>query len=83
VSAAGLQSISGTFELSNLTALTTVTAPSLASVGAINFVILPLLSSMTLGIRQAGNIRISDTQLSTLTGISLSSVGDFGVGTRP
>jgi hypothetical protein len=80
VTANGLKTITGTFELLNLTALQTLTAPSLTSVGGINFVILPLLQSMTLGITQAGNVRISDTQLSALTGLSLTSVGDFGVG---
>jgi hypothetical protein len=77
--AAGLQSITGTFELLNLTALTTVNAPSLTSVGAINFVILPLFNTMTLGISTAGNVQISDTQLGALNGISLSSVGDFDI----
>jgi len=81
VTASGLKSITGTFELLNLTALQTLTAPSLTSVGGINFVILPLLQSMSLGITQAGNVRISDTQLSALTGLSLTTVGDFGVGT--
>lgn len=80
VTASGLKTITGTFELLNLTALQTLTAPSLTSVGGINFVILPLLQSMSLGITQAGNVRISDTQLSALTGLSLTTVGDFGVG---
>jgi hypothetical protein len=79
--ASGLQSISGTFELLNLTALQTLDAPSLSSVGGINFVILPLLQTMTLDINQAGNIRVSDTQLSSLSGFSLTSVNDFGIGT--
>jgi hypothetical protein len=78
--ASGLQSISGTFELLNLTGLQTLSAPSLTSVGGINFVILPLLQTMTLGITQAGDVRISDTELSTLSGFSLSTVNDFGIG---
>ena len=78
--ASGLQSISGQFELLNLTALQTLTAPSLTSVGSINFVILPLLQSMSFDINQAGNIHISDTQLSSLSGFSLSSVSDFCIG---
>lgn len=78
--ASGLQSISGTFELLNLTALATLDAPSLTSVGSLSFVILPVLASMTLGITQAGNIHISDTELSALNGISLTSINDFGVG---
>jgi hypothetical protein len=79
-SASGLQSISGTFELLNLTGLQSLSAPSLTSVGGINFVILPLLQTMTLGITEAGNVRISDTQLSALNGLSLSTVGDLGIG---
>jgi hypothetical protein len=82
VTASGLKTITGTFELLNLTALQTLTAPSLTSVGGINFVILPLLQSMSLGITQAGNVRISDTQLSALTGLSLSTVGDLGIGKK-
>ena len=82
VQATGLQSIGGTFELLNLTALTTVNAPSLTSVGGINFVILPLFATMTLGISQAGNVQISDTQLAALNGLSLSSVGDFDISTQ-
>ena len=82
-SAPGLESIGGTFELLNLTALLSLSAPSLTSVGGINFVILPLLSTMTFGINQAGNIVISDTQLATLDGFSLTAVNDFRIGTSP
>jgi hypothetical protein len=78
-----LQTITGTFELLNLTGLTTLTAPSLTSVGGISFVILPLLQSMNLGINEAGTVRISDTQLSALTGLSLTTVGDLGIGIIP
>jgi hypothetical protein len=78
-SAPGLESISGTLELLNLTALTSLNAPSLTSVGGINFVILPLFTTMTFGINQAGNILISDTQLSTLDGFSLTSLNDFDI----
>jgi hypothetical protein len=74
-----LQSITGTFELVNLTGLTTLTAPSLTTVGGISFVILPLLQTMNLGINEAGTVRISDTQLSALTGLSLTTVGDLGI----
>jgi hypothetical protein len=77
--ASGLTSITGTFQLLNLTGLTTLSAPSLTSVGAINFVILPLMQTMTLGIQEAGNVLISDTQLSSLTGLSLSSVSDLDI----
>src|SRR5436190_17337987 len=66
--ASGLQTITGTFELLNLTAFNILNAPNLTSVGGINFVILPNLQTMTLGLSEAGNIRISDTQLSALSG---------------
>ena len=79
-SAPGLQSISGTFELLNLTQLQTLTAGSLSSVSNLTFIILPSLSSMTMAISEANTIHISDTELGTLDGISLTSVGDFGVG---
>jgi hypothetical protein len=81
--APGLESIGGTFELLNLTALQSVNAPSLTSVGGINFVILPLLTTMTFGINEAGNIVISDTQLSSLDGFSLTTVNDFGISSIP
>ena len=82
-SAPGLESIGGTFELLNLTALQSVNAPSLTSVGGINFVILPLLTTMTFGINDAGNIVISDTQLASLDGFSLTTVNDFGISRVP
>jgi hypothetical protein len=81
--APGLESIGGTFELLNLTALQSLNAPSLTSVGGINFVILPLLTTMTFGITEAGNIVISDTQLSSLDGFSLTTVNDFGISNFP
>jgi len=77
--APALQSITGQFELLNLTALQTLNAPFLTSVGSINFVILPLLQSMSFDITQAGNILISDTQLSSLNGFSISTINDFGI----
>lgn len=77
--ASGLQTITGTFELLNLTALQTLTAPSLTTVGGINFVILPLLATMSLGINSVGNVIISDTELSALDGFSLETVNDFDI----
>jgi hypothetical protein len=77
--ASGLQTITGTFELLNLTALQTLTAPSLTTVGGINFVILPLLQTMSLGINSVGNVIISDTELSALDGFSLETVNDFDI----
>ena len=81
--ASGLQTITGTFELLNLTALQTLTAPSLTTVGSINFVILPLLQTMSLGINSIGNVLISDTELSSLDGFSLETVNDFDISTLP
>src|SRR5277367_3155279 len=77
--ASGLETITGTFELLNLTALQTLTAPSLTTVGSINFVILPLLQTMSLGINSVGNVVISDTELSALDGFSLKTVNDFDI----
>jgi hypothetical protein len=83
VSASGLQTVSGTFELLNLTALANLDAPFLSSVGSLTFIILPVLSTMTLGITEVNNIEISDTQLASLDGISLTSINDFGIGNPP
>lgn len=75
----GLQSISGVFELLNLTALEVVSAPNLTSVGGIDFAILPSLQTLTLDINQAGSLRISDTELTAFS-VSITSVGDFSIG---
>jgi hypothetical protein len=77
--ASGLQSISGTFDLFDLSTLQTLTIPNLISVGSINFTLLPLLQTMNLGINEAKNVSIMFTGLSYLDGISLSSVNDLGV----
>lgn len=80
-SASGLEKITGTFTLLNLTALSSITAGSLTSVGGIYFSILPVFQTMSLGISDAGDVLISDTQLSSLSGLSLSSVNSFDIGT--
>ena len=79
--ASGLEKITGTFTLLNLTALASITAGSLTSVGGLYFSILPVFQTMSLGITDAGDVLISDTQLSSLSGLSLASVNSFDIGT--
>ena len=79
-SAPGLQTISGTFELLNLTQLASVSGPFLSQIGSLSWVILPSLQTVSLQIQEVGSVEISDTQLSTLSIFTFSSVGNFGVG---
>ena len=79
-SAPALQSIGGTFQLINLTILSSLSMPSLTSVGAIDFEILPALQALNFGgVTSAANVLITDTQLASLNGIQLSTVGTFDI----
>lgn len=67
-----LQSISGTFTLTQLTQLNSMSFPSLTQVGGISFTTLPVLQSLGFGgVTRAMSIQIIDTQLSSLSGINL------------
>lgn len=81
LSAADLNSISGTFTLQNLTQLSTLSMTSLSSVGTIVWQSLPALNSLTFstGVQSADSITISDTFLASLDGISLQTVGSMDI----
>lgn len=68
-------SITGSFNLNNLTVLSTLSFTDLKSVGSINWVALPALSQLTFPstISQAKNVLISNTFLSTLDGINIDT----------
>lgn len=76
-----LASISGTFTLSNVTLLSTLSMPSLTSVGSIKWQSLPALNELTFtdGVSSADSVIISDTFLQTLDGIDLDSVGTMDI----
>jgi len=73
--------INGEFRLKGLTILNSLSAPQLSKVGSINWVTLPALQALTFtkGVTEADNVLISDTQLGTLDGINLKSVGTFDI----
>jgi hypothetical protein len=73
--------INGNFKLTGLTILNTLSAPQLAKVGSIEWVTLPALQELTFTkqVTEAENVLISDTQLGSLEGINLKSVGTFDI----
>lgn len=85
LSAPQLSSIGDTFQLNGLTQLTSLSFGSLKSVGAIDFEALPVLQTLAFatGVSSAGHVRIANTGLTTLEGISLDTVGDFDITDNP
>ncbi|KAK9326227.1 hypothetical protein V1517DRAFT_358840 [Lipomyces orientalis] len=81
ISAPNLQTIGGKFELKQLTILNTLSFPRLTTVGAINWVTLPAVSglSFTAGVSSCDDVYISDTDLSTLDGINLTTVSSLDI----
>lgn len=81
LTAGSLASISDTFTLNNLTALSTLSFPQLTSVGTITWITLPALGELTFtaGVDTATSVTIRDTHLSSLAGISdsLTAVRDM------
>ncbi|KAK9480517.1 hypothetical protein V1514DRAFT_350388 [Lipomyces japonicus] len=77
--APSLATIGGEFELNVLTVLSTLSFPALTSVGSINWVTLPSVGGLdfTTGINSSDNVYISDTGLSSLDGINLTTVDNF------
>jgi len=70
-----LNSIGGSFTLNGVRALNQVTMPSLTSVKSLEWQVLPVIDSVTLGpITEADSVQISDTFLQTLDGIDLHTV---------
>jgi hypothetical protein len=76
-----VRSIKGNFKLLELTALKTLSAPQLSKVGAIEWITLPDLQSLTFTkqVTEAEDVLISDTRLGSLEGINLKSVGNFDI----
>ncbi|GAQ07845.1 protein ecm33 [Aspergillus lentulus] len=81
IAAPMLNSIADTFKLDGLTTLTTLSFPSLTSVGSIQWTALPQLQNLdfTKGVNEAGDVSITNTGLTNLNGISLNTVGKFDI----
>lgn len=76
ISSSSLETIRGSFTLRNVTALTTISLAELGSVQELDWQTLTRLESVSFGrsgLGQADLIRISDTFLSTLNAISVTS----------
>ena len=81
ISADQLAAIGGTFNLMNITILSTLAFSSLTDVNYINWVGLPELQGLNFpqGVSKAQNVRISNTQLNTLSGIELQTVDNIDI----
>jgi hypothetical protein len=82
LSSATLNSITGEFRLSNLTGLSSLAFTSLNSVGSIKWQALTALDTLTFGtpgITSAKDIIISDTFLSSLDGIDVTSLQNLDI----
>ena len=84
IEANDLQAIGG-LALGNLTTLSSLNMPLLSQVNVVNFTALPELQTMSFGttIQKAVSILITNTQLTTLTGINVSSVDTFNINNNP
>ncbi|OKL59140.1 Protein ecm33 [Talaromyces atroroseus] len=79
LSAPDLTSIADEFHLESIILLTSLSFPELTSVGSISFEALPNLQSLTFttGVNKSGSVSITNTGLTSLSGIELDTVGDF------
>jgi hypothetical protein len=85
LSADQLGTIGGRFHLNNLTILSTLSFSSLNNVHEIYWVGLPALQGLNFpeGVSKAKNVLISNTQLNSLSGIELETVGNFDIDNNP
>ncbi|EGW34960.1 3-prime end of extracellular mutant protein [Spathaspora passalidarum NRRL Y-27907] len=81
VNAPTLQLVSGSLELNANTILSNLNLAQLTTVGTLNFNALPALETtgLTAGITSADSVIISDTGLSSLTGINVFELKTFNV----
>lgn len=82
LSSSTLNSITGAFQLTNLTGLSSLAFTSLNSVGSISWTALTALDTLTFGtpgVSAAKSIVISDTFLSSLDGIDVTSLEDLDI----
>ncbi|KAF4975357.1 hypothetical protein FZEAL_7841 [Fusarium zealandicum] len=82
LSSTSINSIEGKFELNNLEALSNLQFSSLTDLNSLVFITLPRLSSLnfgTEGVTEVSSIRITDTRISDLSGLSVATVKDFQI----
>lgn len=82
LSSSSITTIGGKLELDSLEALQTLQMDSLTDVGGLSFITLPRLGTLvfgTKGVTKIGSIRISDTYLSDLSGLSVATVESFQI----
>lgn len=81
ITAPDLQMISDEFKIDIATALNALNFPELTTVGSVNWMTLPQLSSLNIAkeITNATNVIISDTGLTSLDGINVQNVATFNV----
>lgn len=84
IEAHDLQTIGG-LALGNLTTLSALDMPLLSRADVVNFTALPELQTMSFAttIQKAVSILITNTQLTTLTGINVSAVDTFNINNNP
>jgi len=76
-----LRRIEGDFVMQGLTVLSSLSMPELIKVGTISWTTLPALSQLTFtkGVTEASSVLITDTNLGSLTGISLVTAKTFNI----
>lgn len=82
ISSTSISEIGGKFELNNLEALNNLEFSSLKSLNELSFIKLPRLSELnfgTEGVTKISKIRITDTFISDLSGLSVASVDSFQI----
>ena len=79
-----LEEIDGNFTLKGMTELRILTCPKLVHVGSITWNTLPALIGFTFNdkISEAKDVLITDTQLTSIDGIDLETVGQFTLGSN-
>lgn len=74
-----LEEIEGDFKLQDVRSLNSISFPQLSTVGTLKWISVSVLSTLELAITQADGIDIENTQLQSLVGINLETVGDVKI----
>lgn len=77
--AQNLETINGDFRLQGCTILSSLNAPQLSKVGSLTWITLPALQTYNMGITEAKDVKITDTQLTSLNGLNPKTVNKFEV----
>ena len=82
LSSSTIGNIGGKFQLTSLERVSSIDFTSLQTIGSIEWVTLPALESIdfgTDGVTTVKSVKISDTHLSSLSGLNMVSVGTFDI----